>query len=130
MDNLGKSFLVAIGIGAFVLSAFVIDIVPTSESMARNLTKKDRNTEISSVNTGIQNQEYAKIGLVDLPQVVKSAVISKYIAYSIEEVFQNNEDYKIILKSDMARLIVYYDGVGEYLKQEVVKPVQLVSIFY
>lgn len=130
MNNLGKSFLVAVGIGAFVLSAFVIDIVPTSESLARSLTKKDRNTEISSVYTGIQNQEDAKIGLVDLPQVVKSAVISKYIAYSIEEVFQHNEEYKIILKSDMARLIVYYDSVGEYLKQEVVKPVQLVSIFY
>lgn len=130
MNNLGKSLLVAVGIGAIVLSAFVIDIVPTSESMARCLTKKERNTKISSINTGIHHQEYAEIELVDLPQVVKSAVISKYIAYSIDEVFQNNEDYKIILKSDRSRLIVYYDGVGEYLKQELVKPVQLVSIFY
>ena len=54
----------------------------------------------------------------ELPQAVKSAVISKYVAYAI----------KLILKGDRNKLIVYYTADGEYLSQETVKTVQMVAL--
>lgn len=65
----------------------------------------------------------------ELPQAVKSAVISKYVAYAIEQFsFEENSVYKLILKGDRNKLIVYYTADGEYLSQETVKTVQMVAL--
>ena len=62
-------------------------------------------------------------------RIVKSAVISKYVAYAIEQFsFEENSVYKLILKGDRNKLIVYYTADGEYLSQETVKTVQMVAL--
>ena len=106
MKNIKRTLWIAIVVGAFTLSAFAVDLVPTSESL---LQKVEIRTE--------------------LPQAVKSAVISKYVAYAIEQFsFEENSVYKLILKGDRNKLIVYYTADGEYLSQETVKTVQMVAL--
>ena len=129
MKNIKRTLWIAIVVGAFTLSAFAVDLVPTSESLLQKVEKKNE------VRT-------------ELPQAVKSAVISKYVAYAIEQFsFEENSVYKLILKGDQFiaiafqnqfinrilkgdrnKLIVYYTADGEYLSQETVKTVQMVAL--
>ena len=110
MKNIKRTLWIAIVVGAFTLSAFAVDLVPTSESLLQKVEKKNE------VRT-------------ELPQAVKSAVISKYVAYAIEQFsFEENSVYKLILKGDRNKLIVYYTADGEYLSQETVKTVQMVAL--
>ena len=109
MKNIKRTLWIAIVVGAFTLSAFAVDLVPTSESLLQKVEKNEVRTE--------------------LPQAVKSAVISKYVAYAIEQFsFEENSVYKLILKGDRNKLIVYYTADGEYLSQETVKTVQMVAL--
>lgn len=110
MGNIKRTLWIAIVVGAFALSAFAIDLVPTSASLLREVEKKNEMR-------------------IDLPQAVKSAVISKYVAYAIERFsLEENSVYKLILKSGRNKLIVYYTADGEYLSQEVIKAVQMVAL--
>lgn len=110
MGNIKRTLWIATVVGAFTLSAFAIDLVPTSASLLRKVEKKN---EVWS----------------DLPQAVKSAVISKYVAYAIEQFsLEDNSVYKLILKSGWNKLIVYYTADGEYLSQETVKTAQMVAL--
>ena len=110
MKNIKRTLWTAIVVGAFTLSAFSVDLGPTSESLLQKVEKKNE------VRT-------------ELPQAVKSAVISKYVAYAIEQFFfEENSVYKLILKGDRNKLIVYYTADGEYLSQETVKTVQMVAL--
>ena len=56
MKNIKRTLWIAIVVGAFTLSAFAVDLVPTSESLLQKVEKKNE------VRT-------------ELPQAVKSAVI-------------------------------------------------------
>lgn len=123
-----KNIGIAVVLGIFILSVFLTDIVPTSESIAKDLKINERlnnHPEISWM-SGKENG----IVLSDLPQVVKSAVISKYIAYSMETISREQESvFRIVLKNESSRLVVYYTEEGEYLRQEAVKPVQMVALY-
>ncbi len=123
-----KNIVIAVVLGIFILSVFLTDIVPTSESIAKDLKINERlnnHPEISRM-SGKENG----IVLSDLPQVVKSAVISKYIAYSMETISREQESvFRIVLKNESSRLVVYYTEEGEYLRQEAVKPVQMVALY-
>lgn len=123
-----KNIGIAVVLGIFILSVFLTDIVPTSESIAKDLKINERlnnHPEISRM-SGKENG----IVLSDLPQVVKSAVISKYIAYSMETISREQESvFQIVLKNESSRLVVYYTEEGEYLRQEAVKPVQMVALY-
>ncbi len=122
-----KNIGIAVVLGIFILSVFLTDIVPTSESIAKDLKINERlnnHPEISRM-SGKENG----IVLSDLPQV-KSAVISKYIAYSMETISREQESvFRIVLKNESSRLVVYYTEEGEYLRQEAVKPVQMVALY-
>ena len=110
MKNIKRTLWTAIVVGAFTLSAFAVDLVPTSESLLQKVEKKNE------VRT-------------ELPQAVKSAVLSKYVAYAIEQFsFEENSVYKLILKGDRNKWIGYYTADGEYLSQETVKTVQMVAL--
>ena len=123
-----KNIGIAVVLGIFILSVFLTDIVPTSESIAKDLKINERlnnHPEISRM-SGKENG----IVLSDLPQVVKSAVISKYIAYSMETISREQESvFRIVLKNESSRLVVYYTEEGDYLRQEAVKPVQMVALY-
>lgn len=123
-----KNIGIAVVLGIFILSVFLTDIVPTSESIAKDLKINERlnnHPEISRM-----SEKENGIVLSDLPQVVKSAVISKYIAYSMETISREQESvFRIVLKNESSRLVVYYTEEGEYLRQEAVKPVQMVALY-
>lgn len=128
MSNIRKNTWVAVVLGIFTLSVFVIDIVPTSESMVKELKIREKAKNQSPV-CGTDKGGNA-VALADLPQAVKSAVISKYIAYSMEDISRDQQGiYRIVLKNENARLITYYTAEGEYLRQEAVKPVQMVALY-
>lgn len=111
MKNLGRHLALA-SVVVVLFSAFTIDIVPTSESLARSICKKQ----------GIVGDVSA------LPQAIKSAVALKYVAYAIDEAWTESSDrYKLVLKNGKTKLIVYYSADGEYLGQEAVEVAQLVT---
>lgn len=128
MSNTGKNIWAALLLGIFTLSVFVIDIVPTSESMIKELKIREKAKNKPQVCGTCKGENAVVLG--DLPQVVKSAVISKYIAYSMENISRDQQGiYRIVLKNENARLITYYTEEGEYLRQEAVKPVQMVALY-
>ena len=74
-------------------------------------------------------ETYEPVSKEELPQEVRSAIASRYVAYAISSVFRDHEDnYKVILKSQSSKMIAFYSADGEYLKQEIVKPVQIVAL--
>lgn len=132
MNNIRKNTLVAAAVGAVIFSAFAFKVVPTSESMSKGLEKKRTIENVipaGEIRFALGDETYTKVGIDDLPQVVKSAVITKYVAYSIDEVYRDHDDtYKVVLKNGPGKLITYYDASGDHLKQETVKPVQIVAL--
>lgn len=132
MNNIGKNTLVAVAVGVVIFSAFAFKVVPTSESMSKGLEKKRTIENVipaGEIRFALGDETYTKVEIDDLPQVVKSAVIIKYVAYSIDEVYRDHDDtYKVVLKNGLGKLITYYDASGEHLKQETVKPVQIVAL--
>lgn len=45
MKNIKRTLWIAIVVGAFTLSAFAVDLVPTSESLLQKVEKKERSTD-------------------------------------------------------------------------------------
>lgn len=121
MKNIGKSIMTTVCIAILTVCAFVIDIVPTSATiLKRHAIEAERRPALGT---------YAETGVNSLPLGIKSAVISKYIAYCIHHVSADeNGVYKITLKNEHSGLRVYYDKDGEFLKQEQLKPVQVVAL--
>lgn len=127
MKNLGRHLTLAAVI-VVMFSAFTIDIVPTSESLARSICKKQGVTGDASINMNCQDNRNIKMDVSALPQAIKSAVVPKYVAYAIDEAWAESSDrYKLVLKNGKTKLIVYYSADGEFLGQEAVKVAQLVT---
>lgn len=127
MKNSGKHLMLA-SVVVVLFSAFSIDIVPTSESLARSICKKQGIVGDVSVNISLQDTQNIKMDVSALPQAIKSAVAPKYVAYAIDEAWAESTDrYKLVLKNGKTKLIVYYSADGEFLGQEAVKVAQLVT---
>lgn len=121
MKNIGKGMMTTVIVAILTVGAFVVDIVPTSATiLKRHAIEAGRWSAL---------RIYTETGVNSLPQGIKSAVISKYIAYCIHHVsVDENGVYKITLKNEHSRLRVYYDKDGEFLKQEQLKPVQMIAL--
>lgn len=120
-----KHILVIVLLGLSVLLAFTVNVVTPSETMVNKLLNQNSDKK------WIYPAYIIKQGVLieNVPQAVKSAVISKYAAYVIHQVYEEENDvYKLVLKNDQLRLIAYYTADGEYLRQEIVKPVQMVKL--
>lgn len=132
MKNRGKDILVAAIVGIFILATLSIDIVPSSEAMAKKIVKREavKNNVFSNNTYFTMGQSTdTKIDLADLPQAVKSAVLEKYVAYSIDEVFCDVDGfYRLVLKNGDTRLMTFYAENGEYLRHEVLKSVKMVAL--
>lgn len=131
MENRGKNIWGLFALTALTLSVFAMDIVPSSKSMAKELEKRQiRKTVVAGANY-FAGENVSCCSIEDLPQRVKSAVIGKYVAYSIDRIFRESNDvFKIVLKNQYSRLNTYYSGEGEFLKQDVVEPVRMVELLH
>ncbi len=132
MRNINRNILITTVVAAVVLVAFAVDIVPSSESLSQKMEKKELVQAVNFLENdalSMKIDNYVKISISELPQTVKSAVISKYVAYSIEQVFQaGNTVFRLVLKDKQKKLVVYYTADGEYLSQEVLENIQLVKL--
>lgn len=131
MENRGKNIWGLLALMALTLSFFAMDIVPSSESMAKGLEKRQIRKTVVGGTSYFAGENVICCGIEDLPQRVKSAVIGKYVAYSIDRIFRESNDvFKIVLKNQYSRLITYYSGEGEFLKQDVMEPVRIVELVH
>ena len=133
MKNIGKSALIVAVIGAITFSAYTINIVSTSESKVKGLEMK-KNQQDTLEPAGVVPfvlgcETYEPIGVSELPQEIRSEVASRYVAYAVSKAYRDHEDsYKIVLRNKHSKMVAFYSADGEYLKQEIVKPVQVVAL--
>lgn len=133
MKNTGKSILIGAVAGTILCSAFAFNVVSTSESMARGLEYKEAvkaaQLPEGEVYFALGDDTYTRIEIAALPQALRSAVMTRYVAYSIAEAYKDHDNiYKLVLKNEVGKMITYYNGVGEYLSEETIKPVQMVAL--
>lgn len=133
MKNAGKNIMVALLAGIFIFSAFSIDIVSLSATEILKHETKTENAAVKSANIGLRflgDIEGSDVEIAGIPQKIKSAVISKFVAYSLEGAFLGKDGvYRLVLKNGSSRRIAYYAEDGEYLKQETIKEgMRLVSL--
>ncbi len=133
MKNMGKNMMVAFLAGVFIFSAFSINIESLSATEISKHKTKTGNAAVKSANIGLRflgNIDGRSMEIAGIPQKIKSAVISKFVAYSIEDAFLGEDGiYRLVLKNESSRRIAYYAEDGEYLKQETVKEeMRLVSL--
>lgn len=124
MKNLLVNILVAATIGGFATLSSAMNLV-SPVSTAQDTVRTDTIKQYLSQNGLIDGQ----VQIEELPQVVKSAIATKYAAYAIQEAYKGNDDtYKLILKNADAKLIVYYKAEGAFLKAETVRTEQMVVL--
>lgn len=122
MKNLVKSVLVVATVGMFVTSASAINGIAVQDVMVQDtVVKKDTvKKDVPETLMLAQNEvTYTKIETAEVPETLKSAVSTKYAAYSIEEAYKGSDNgYKLVLKNGDAKLTVYYNEAGEFVKEE------------
>lgn len=113
MKRKNKNRLMAAAAITILGIAYNLNIAPTSQNVWQNMKKED--------------PVYQKSNL--LPQSVRYAIIEKFAAYAVKD-FSLTQDgnYKVTLKNEQSKMIVFYHPDGEYLKKEVVKPLQIVAL--
>ena len=123
-----KGILIGTMMVVFVLTIFAVDVVSPSKSLVKNLEKGKQMPSVKVDDLMLGNAYYTRMEIADFPQKVKSAVLTKYVAFSIDEVFCEYEDiYKLILKNGNNKLITFYTSEGEYLSQQMIEPRQVVA---
>ena len=130
---IGRNILWVVLAGAVILLAYMFNVVEPADSKSEELaTKKEAQVmpEAAGVVPFVLGCEtYEPVAKEALPQEVRSAIATRYVAYAISNVFKDHEDnYKVVLKNQNSKMIAFYTADGEYLKQEVVKPVQVVAL--
>ncbi len=133
MKNIGKGALVMAVVGAIIFSAYTINIVSTSESKVKCLKVKkieqDTLEPTGFVPFVLGCETYEPVSVGELPQEIRSEVASRYVAYAVSKVYRDHEDsYKIVLRNKTSKMIAFYSADGEYLRHEIVKPIQVVAL--
>lgn len=66
-----------------------------------------------------ENVAFSRIGLQDVPQVVKSTVMVRYAAYRIDESYIGSDNtYKLVIENGKTRLTVIYHKNGQCIKND------------
>ena len=119
MKNLVKSVLVAATV-LFAASASAIDYVPVQVNNVQDTITKDTvKKDVPPMFLAQNDVTFEKIETADVPQVVSSAALEKYAGYAIEEAYKGSDNtFKLVLKKDDAKLTVYYNESGEFVKED------------
>lgn len=111
MKKRNKNTLIAAVIVTILGAAYSLNIVPSSH-------------------TSIKKEKLAHHTSSLLPQTVRYAIAEKFAAHAVREFSVTQEgNYKVILKNEHSQMIVFYTPDGEYLKKEVIKPLQIVALY-
>lgn len=117
MKNSVKNMLVIVILGVSGMSASANETIPAVISSLQDTAVQDTmKKEVFFV----QNEMvYNKMERTEIPRSIKSAVISKYAAYALEEAYKGSDNsYKLILKNGERKITVFYNEAGEYMKEE------------
>lgn len=119
MKNLMKSVLVVTSV-LFAASASAVSYVPVQVNNVQDTITKDTvKKDVPPMVLAQNDVTYEKIETADVPQVVSSAALGKYAGYAIEEAYKGSDNtFKLVLKKDETKLTVYYNGSGEFVKEE------------
>lgn len=118
----GRSLLMLVAV--FGLFVFLGSVAAESEVKVGNIVKEDVYIgEFLAVNT----VNYMKTNLSEMPEMIRTSVAAKYSAYIIDEAFKGSDgSYRLILKRDGKKIIVYFNKNGEFQKEEVCVSAQTV----
>lgn len=108
-----------------ILMAVALLIIPvTSVSINAQPVAVRDSLGTESVPVLAQNQAgYVRVGLSDVPQIVKSEVAIKYAAYRIGESYRGSGDtYKLIIENGASKLTLIYHKTGQCVKSDSQSP--------
>lgn len=115
-----KSALVALTVSVFAIPASAENYVMAPACLQDTVVKKD--TVVKEESPMLLAQEevaYTKIEVADVPEKVATAVAAKYEGYTIDEASKGSDNsYKLVIKKEDAKLTVYFNEAGEFLKEE------------
>ena len=102
-----------------ILIAAILFVIPsvfavvTTQPVAVCDTLNTENTAVL-----VQNQvRFVRVGLPEVPQIVKSEVAIKYAAYRIGESYRGSDGtYKLIIENGDSKLTLIYHKTGQCIK--------------
>ena len=123
MKNLVKSALVALTVSVFAIPVSAGNYVAAPVNAQDTVVKKDTVVkEEAPLMLAQEEVTYVKVEVAEVPEAVTKAVASKYEGYAIEEAAKGSDNsYKLVIKKEEAKLTVYYNEAGEFLKEEAPK---------
>lgn len=122
MKSLVKSTLIAATFGLFAIPASATGLIAITPTATQDTVVKDtvqKEVPPSYMCLAQAEETYNKVTTDSLPETVKTAVSTKYAGYTIDEAYKSSENnYKLILKKEEAKVTVYYGETGEFKKEE------------
>lgn len=123
MKSLVKSALVALTVSLFAIPASAESYFVAPVNAQDTVVKKD--TVVKEETPMLLAQEevtYTKVEVAEVPQKLATAVAAKYEGYAIEEAAKGSDNsYKLVIKKEDAKLTVYFNEAGEFLKEDAAK---------
>lgn len=113
MKSLIKNTMILIAATLFMIPVASASV--TAPSAAGNDTLSTENVKVLA-----QNQtRFVRVGLSEVPQIVKSEVAIKYAAYKIGESYRGSDDtYKLIIENGHSKLTLIYHKTGQCVKSD------------
>lgn len=123
MKSLVKSALVALTVSLFAIPASAESYFVAPVNAQDTVVKKD--TVVKEETPMLLAQEevtYTQIEVAEVPEKVATAVAAKYEGYAIEEAAKGSDNsFKLVIKKDDAKMTVYFNEAGEFLKEDAAK---------
>lgn len=123
MKSLVKSALVALTVSLFAIPASAESYFVAPVNAQDTVVKKD--TVVKEEIPMLLAQEevtYTKIEVAEVPEKIATAVAAKYEGYAIEEAAKGSDNsFKLVIKKDDAKMTVYFNEAGEFLKEDAAK---------
>lgn len=123
MKSLVKSALVALTVSLFAIPASAESYFVAPVNAQDTVVKKD--TVVKEETPMLLAQEevtYTKIEVAEVPEKIATAVAAKYEGYAIEEAAKGSDNsFKLVIKKDDAKMTVYFNEAGEFLKEDAAK---------
>lgn len=113
MKSLVKNTMILVAVTLFIIPVTTVSV--TAQPVAACDTLNTENIEVLA-----QNQaRYIRVGLSDVPQIVKSEVAIKYAAYRIGESYRGSDNtYKLIIENGGSKLTLIYHKTGQCIKSD------------
>lgn len=120
MKNLVKSTFVALAVSLFAIPASAENYIVAPVNAQDTIVKKDTVVkEEAPLMLAQAEVTYTQIEVAEVPETVVKGVAAKYEGYTIEEAAKGSDNsYKLVIKKDDAKLTVYFNEAGEFVKED------------